>query len=314
VHPVRSCGTCRHFEPSSVLGEGWCRNPRLFGPQHSHRVQQDELDCSHGLGDHWEPALAANAGGAEASSLRRAETGDDAVSAGPRDPFSSEDMARPPRGAAAPRSGRAPDAGRPAAAPPAERYWTDYLRVALPVLGLLLLIGLLWYWASAIIGNGTAEAPKTPVVIANVTPIEPATPAPPVETPPPAIQPTPGLPAPTVPPAIIPPTQAAAAQPTPPPAEPTQPPAPEPGVNTDNPCSGLPVYQVGATVSTTEEVNLRDQPSTEGQRLRVLPQGTLLTVTGDFVESGQCDWWPVTVNDSGEAGFVIEQYLRQEAG
>ena len=61
-------------------------------------------------------------------------------------------------------------------------------------------------------------------------------------------------------------------------------------------------------------MNLRDQPSTDGARLRVRPQGTLLTVNGEFVESGQCDWWPVSVNDTGETGFVIEQFIRQEAG
>ena len=41
----------------------------------------------------------------------------------------------------------------------------------------------------------------------------------------------------------------------------------------------------------------------------VLPEDTRLQVTGEFQEAGQCDWWPVTVVDTGQAGFVIEQYL-----
>jgi hypothetical protein len=34
-----------------------------------------------------------------------------------------------------------------------ERYWTDYLRVALPVIGLLLMLALFWWWAQQFIGN-----------------------------------------------------------------------------------------------------------------------------------------------------------------
>jgi uncharacterized protein YraI len=71
----------------------------------------------------------------------------------------------------------------------------------------------------------------------------------------------------------------------------------------------MPVYEVGSVVTTTDEVNLRDGPSTESAAVVVLPAGTRLQVTGDFQEAGQCDWWPVTITDTGQAGFVIEQYL-----
>jgi len=182
---------------------------------------------------------------------------------------------------------------------PEERYWTDYLRIALPVVGLLLLIGLLWYWASALIGDGGDQPPPTPELVAVTTPINEATPAPPTPTAV-VIAPTPG------PPPTPSPTPAPTA------AAPTQPAAPTPpaAADTGNPCANMPVYDVGTVVATTDEVNLREGPTTESSALAVLPAGTQLQITGSFAEAGQCDWWPVTVVETGQTGFVIEQYLQ----
>ena len=181
---------------------------------------------------------------------------------------------------------------------PEERYWTDYLRIALPVIGLLLLIGLLWYWASALIGDGGDQPPPTAENVAVITPVNEATPAPPTATAV-LIAPTPG------PPALPTPT-AAPAEATSHPVTPTPAAA---AADAANPCASLPVYEVGAVVRTTAELNLREGPSTDSAPVVVLPEGTRLQVTGEFQEAGQCDWWPVTVVDSGQAGFVIEQYL-----
>lgn len=186
---------------------------------------------------------------------------------------------------------------------PEERYWTDYLRIALPVIGLLLLIGLLWYWASALIGGGGDQPPPTPEVAAVITPVNEATPAPPTATAV-VIAPTPG-----------PPVEPTATPVTPAPVA-TQPVAPTPApavADATNPCASMPVYPVGALVTTTAEVNLRDGPSTDSNAVTVLPVGAQLQITGDFSEAGQCDWWPVTVTESGQAGYVIEEFLQPVA-
>ncbi len=49
-----------------------------------------------------------------------------------------------------------------------ERYWTDYLRVALPIVGLLLLFGLLWFWLSSIIGDDNNDQPTATAVVSVV--------------------------------------------------------------------------------------------------------------------------------------------------
>lgn len=182
---------------------------------------------------------------------------------------------------------------------PEERYWTDYLRIALPVIGLLLLIGLLWYWASALIGDGGSTQPTPELAV--ITPINEATPAPPTPTAV-VLAPTPGPPV----------------QPTPTPVTPvaaaTQPPAPTAAAaaptEAANPCANMPVYAVGDLVTTTEAVNLRDAPSTEGNIVTEIAAGTQLQITGEFAEAGQCDWWPVIIAATGQQGYVIEQYLQ----
>lgn len=185
---------------------------------------------------------------------------------------------------------------------PEERYWTDYLRIALPVVGLLLLIGLLWYWASAWIGDGQDQPPPTPELAAVITPINESTPAPPTATAV-VIAPTPGPPEPTA-------TPAPAVTPTPVPAPTAAPAAGE----TDNPCANMPTHEVGTLLVTTDVVNLRPGPSTDGAPITELPAGTGVQVSGEYSEQGQCDWWPVTVVDTGEQGFIREDFLAPAPG
>lgn len=303
---VRSCQQCKFYEPAAVWRRGWCRNPKLYGPHDSRLVDEASLDCARGLGSFWEPRDGRRP---PRFQPRRPFL---MLSPAPQLALAGAMMASAAGGGAASGGGARgtpplrPEQERPVSFEPEERYWTDYLRIALPVLGLLLLVGLLWYWASALIGGPTDQPPPSPTTIAVVEPINPATP-PPAPTPTPApVVPTPGPPPPTAPAVAVAPTVA----PTPPPA-PTEA-AAAPAANADNPCANLPVYDPGSVVVTTEAVNLRDGPSTDSNILRELPANTRLTIAGDFSEAGTCDWWPVTVVDTGEAGYVIEQYLRAE--
>ena len=59
---------------------------------------------------------------------------------------------------------------------PEERYWTDYLRIALPVVGLLLMLGLFWFWAASLIGDEDDDDPANVAALATETPIPTAVP------------------------------------------------------------------------------------------------------------------------------------------
>lgn len=180
---------------------------------------------------------------------------------------------------------------------PEERYWTDYLRIALPVIGLLLMLGLFWFWASSLIGNGDddpAIAATTPTVAVQLLITPPATPAP---TPPP----TP----------VIAPTQNAAVQPGPTSADaPTE--APEVTVEPTTAGAQDPTddtFAVDDIVVTNDDgVRFRPAPSTEGEPIALLPAGTELTVTGAPTEAEDITWYPVRDAD-GTEGFVAAELL-----
>lgn len=161
---------------------------------------------------------------------------------------------------------------------PEERYWTDYLRIAAPVLGVILMLGLAWFWINNLIGDdddtpaATATATATmPPIVTNGTPTVPST----AGSPNPLTTPT-----------------AAATE-----------------ASTSAPGGGEIAVGSSVVVANTggDGANLRDQASTEGAVVATLPDGTALEVTGDAVEAENYIWWPVSNADY--EGYIAEDFL-----
>lgn len=174
---------------------------------------------------------------------------------------------------------------------PEERYWTDYLRIALPVVGLLLMLGLFWYWASQTIGNdGDEDRTPTPLLSQMTTATAPA---------PTATSPVNLVPATTAPE----PTADTGAGDTP-----TDTPADSP---TDEPTdTGGKGFAVDDLVVTNDEVNLRAGPSTDDEILEILDANTELTVNqaATGADPDGRFWVGVTTPD-GTEGFVADEFL-----
>lgn len=311
---VRKCSTCKHYEPAPIWRKGWCRNPLLFSPQQSHLVGEDDLDCDRGMGNYWEPidgpmmgstarntlvtenhteqpaAIAAasepvnmasgRSAGFRPSANRTTNDRGGEMSqyppSGPRNTFDDfdddDDVAH-----SGPSSG---DSSRPSGGGnftyyPEERYWTDYLRIAAPVLGVIILLALAWFWLSHLIGgngpavNITPSASSNPVLLASPT----ATTS-------------------TGTPAVIATATAPSASGTP---------------------GGTTEITNGANVvvanTNGDGVNMRDAASTTGNVVAMLPEGTALTVTGDSVNAEQYTWWPVK-DANGQSGYVASNFLK----
>jgi hypothetical protein len=313
----------------------------LFAPEQSHQVQSEELDCSRGSGDFWEPPRDTsdepleNAGQPNVK-LPRLSSPLKLFSPAPAQPalgvagiggnmmFASgggggydpdddyddfdDQPVEPERRPRATRSSRSASTGgerrettggrpRTTQFQPEERYWTDYLRIALPVIGLLLMIGLLWFWADRLINDdpNTTE----PIATEEIGLVTTASPTPPVQiqsTPPPADT---GVVAQETPAAGD--NQAGGESESPPPADdaaPTEPPADTGATFAD-----------GDAVVVTEDVNLRPNPTTEGDPLMVVPAGEQLTITGGPEEGEDFVWWEVVTADGATTGWVVEDFL-----
>lgn len=169
----------------------------------------------------------------------------------------------------------------------------------LPVVGLLLLLGLFWYWASTLIGddNDSPESPTAAVVITQM---------PSVETP-------------TQETNIVPDesTQTADnAQPTNTPQDaasgdetPTEEATTDAG-NGDQPVSDA--FAVDDVVVTNDSANLRTDPTADSDAVTVLAAGTeLIVIGGPEADESVEDriWWQVRDEATGDEGWVVEDAI-----
>lgn len=64
-------------------------------------------------------------------------------------------------------------------------------------------------------------------------------------------------------------------------------------------------------VVSGDPVNLRAAASMTGEIVAELPVGTQLTVSGAPIEADGYQWFPVEVNETGETGYVVQDYLAE---
>lgn len=178
---------------------------------------------------------------------------------------------------------------------PEDRYWTDYLRIALPIAGLLLLLGVFWYWASSFIGDDNNDPGRSTTVAVVETPISAPTQTPTVSA------------AVTLEPAQT----IAATQPAAPPESTTDTAAPTattaPQENGGSTGGG---FTEGAKVVVNDnDVNLRADSSTDSEVLAVLMNGDELSInSAESVDDGTNVWWNVTTT-SGTEGWVAGAFI-----
>jgi len=206
---------------------------------------------------------------------------------------------------------------------PDDRYWTDYLRIALPVIGLLLVIAVFWYWAQQLIDDGSEEdiTSTQPGIaeIADEATSEPIlTGTPDTEesnasdlddegAPPTAVVADAGQDQ-----DVITPTPAPDAEQPPPDGSDNEVPEPGSGEDVSNVLAGLTAPEgiaVDTTVVTTDEgVNLRSESIIADNVVTMLDTGEELTVVSGPVDAEGFTWWQV-VTATGEQGWVAEDFL-----
>lgn len=182
-----------------------------------------------------------------------------------------------------------------------ERYWTDYVRVATPIVGLLLLLGVFWYWANSLIGADSSAPPPTTVI--TVVPDDTPTPSPTTdvvieESPPPATE-------------VIERTNTPDDGGDPP----TRTPRSEPATETpEEPATEAPKCEEkfceGDTIVTTSDVRMRKDATTGSDIVEELAEGVeLVVLDGTPVEGEGYVWWNVRDDATGNEGWVADDWL-----
>lgn len=306
----RKCSNCKHYEPAPIWRKGWCRNSLLYSPQQSHLVGEDDLDCERGMGNYWEPTVGLADGEPQSPQhqphvqrLHVYPSGNSAsrpptiytVSGSSGYGVDPDDDLPPPS-----QGNRITTPGgreRELSYYSDERYWTDYLRIAAPILGVILILLLFWFWASSFLGdddNGndlgagadaTGTRPTLPVIGASPTATERAGAAntPIIVLTPSGGQQTPGV---------------------------GNPPAGEtPASEVPAPVGGEIAVGGGVVVANTgaEGVNLRADSTTDSGVVDVLLDGTELTVVGGPIDDGTYIWWQV--ENASVSGWLVEDFL-----
>lgn len=296
----RKCGACKHFEPAPIWRKGWCRNPLLYSPQQSHLVFEDDLDCERGMGNYWEP-IEQLADSSFSEPVSRALAHAPARTADGRPVFSVSGSSgygsdpQPPPSGGGPIWGQggggrgSGDGGDYFGGYEEERYWTDYLRIAAPVLGVFLLIVLFWFWVSNFLGddddpnqaaNGTGTSGIETVQVTGTATADAgdgSATIPVVTGTPGGATDTPGEPTATTP--IAPPSGEI-----------------YPGAT----------VEVAGTGGTG--VNVRADSNTSSEIVTVALDGWQGITTADPIEGEGYVWWPVEFDD-GTFGWVVADYL-----
>lgn len=300
-------------EPTEDAGKGNVKLPtfpsplKLFAPAPAGPT----LGMAGASGGHM---MFASSGGGRGGYDDRDEFGfDDDYDVDPVGEPEDEEPPRRPRSTRTVRSGGAAAGGqsRVSQHQPEERYWTDYLRIALPVIGLLLMIGLLWFWATQLIGDSpetTDPATEEVGLVSEGTAV-------PTE----AVVQTEGQ---TTQPGddstigigegvSTPVSEQEQTQPTQEPAagdnQSTEPETEEEPVDEEPATGGT--YESGDPVRIIEDgVNVRPDASVAGDPITMLNAGDELTIASGPVEGESYIWWEVIL-PSGDAGWVVEDFI-----
>ena len=211
--------------------------------------------------------------------------------------------------------------------PRPERYWTDYLRIALPIIGLVLMLSVFIFWVGSIIDSGNNDGEATiPVALGE-------TPAPSDDSAGAGAETT------TVPvtaseapssdgqPSSIVGSQSSdsAQQPTTAPDQATETPAEtqatetpteeasmEPSTDTGSGGGSNSAYAVDDVVVIPPEgdgARLRSDPTTDSDEVASLAAGTSLTIIGGPENDGEFDWYQVTSEDGSDEGWIREDLI-----